>query len=158
MSASNQQLEPCPLTVHKNVEGTWDILVDGELTNPRMTLWTEAGANEVIRRIHDVYSRSRVSAGGVVAMVDEKEMVEALAALAHEQWSGWMRYLFSNVVVSNKGAIDYRSRWQRQIKQSYLELSEEEKESDRQEARRMIEVFRSITAATASPAAPKEES
>jgi hypothetical protein len=75
------------------------------------------------------------------------EMRERLAALSHEQWSGWMRYLFSKSHPSMHGAgtifipsalVD---RWKRQMETPYAELSEEEKESDRKEAIRMIEVF-----------------
>ena len=66
------KLEPCPLSIAENVEGTWDILVDGELTNPRMTQWTAAGANEIIRRINAAYSRVSASTAPVG---DEAELV-----------------------------------------------------------------------------------
>lgn len=73
---------------------------------------------------------------------------ERLSELCHDQWSRWMEYLFSkcfaevgqfdrktgNLVVP-KWAVE---RWQRQMKTSYVELSEEEKESDRKEADRFI--------------------
>lgn len=72
---------------------------------------------------------------------------EALAALAHEQWSGWMKYLFSKcVIVTYQGGervvaeIPHwaRERWVRQMNTPYDNLSEEEKESDRAEADRVF--------------------
>lgn len=44
-----------PLTVVENAEGTWDILVSGELTHPRLTLWTKAGAEQIVKIIHGAY-------------------------------------------------------------------------------------------------------
>ena len=74
---------------------------------------------------------------------------EQLSAIAHEQWSGWMEYLFSKcvnpvepdtgTVVIPKWAVD---RWTRQMKTPYSQLPEDEKESDRMEADRAIEVFK----------------
>ncbi len=75
--------------------------------------------------------------------MDDK-LVEALADLAHEQWSGWMKYMFSKGV-EHFGRwtmpSDSLQRWQRQMNTPYEELPEKEKESDRVEAKRMIEVF-----------------
>lgn len=62
----------CPLRVVQNIEGTWDILVDGQLTHPRLTQWTEASAEEAVRIIHSAY----------VARLDE--MREALQIIASE--------------------------------------------------------------------------
>lgn len=81
--------------------------------------------------------------------VAEADLVEALAALAHEQWSGWMEYLFTRAVmldavmtVGGKLSDEWPERWRRQMKTSYAELSEKEKESDREEARRVIALLR----------------
>lgn len=70
------------------------------------------------------------------------EAVEELAALEHERWSGWMIYLASKcepgangTLVIPKWAVD---RWSRQAGTTYAELSEEEKESDRKEARKTL--------------------
>lgn len=67
---------------------------------------------------------------------------EALAALCHEQWSGWMRHLFSKSTPNGWGgelipgwAVN---RWMRQMNTPYEKLSEEEKESDREEADRIL--------------------
>lgn len=78
---------------------------------------------------------------------------EKLAALAHEQWSGWMRYMFNRCarqVINNYydntkeviipgWAVE---RWTRQMNTPYEDLPEEEKESDRNEADRVIQLIK----------------
>ena len=72
-------------------------------------------------------------------------MRERLAALAHKQWSGWMIYLFSKGDFNPDGTWTMPKcaveRWQRQMYSKYDMLPEEEKESDRHEANRMITVM-----------------
>ena len=71
---------------------------------------------------------------------------EELAALAHEQWSGWMKYLFSKcgpgispgTAVIPKWGVD---RWLRQMDTPYSSLSDSEKESERKEADRVLEII-----------------
>jgi superfamily I DNA and RNA helicase len=70
-------------------------------------------------------------------------MIEHLAAHAHNQWSGWMRYLFSKCELNDDGSATIPAesvkRWQRQMETDYIDLPEDEKESDRKEAREMID-------------------
>ena len=68
-------------------------------------------------------------------------MREELANLCHEQWSGWMKYLFSKMSEDKSNLGPYlfmpkwaEDRWKRQMNTAYKDLSEEEKESDRKEA------------------------
>lgn len=73
-------------------------------------------------------------------------MREKLAALCHEQWSGWMKYLFSKCPdYTETGATiinpDYENRWVRQMETPYAELSEAEKDSDRKEADRFLAIL-----------------
>ena len=72
-------------------------------------------------------------------------MREKLSEYAHNQWSGWMEYLFSKCVINENGeaiipkwAVD---RWKKQTQTPYSELSEEEKNSDRSEADGMIKIM-----------------
>lgn len=78
---------------------------------------------------------------------DIKYFKEKLAELCHNQWSGWMEYLFSKsvnpiepngTVIIPKWAVD---RWKRQMKTKYPDLSEEEKESDRSEAEKFLKIL-----------------
>lgn len=78
--------------------------------------------------------------------MDKNELRERLAKLAHEQWSGWMQYLFEKSTLNDDGtatipkwAVD---RWTRQIGTKYDDLPQEEKDSDRAEADRVIEILK----------------
>lgn len=75
-------------------------------------------------------------------MNDNAELVERLAAIEHEQWSGWMRYMFNKCEFVAVGALLIPSwavnRWTRQMETPYADLPESEKESDRVEAQRVL--------------------
>jgi len=77
--------------------------------------------------------------GGVYDMLREE-----LAKYAHEAWSGWMRYVFSESGLHSDGTmiIPKRAveRWTRQIITPYDELPEVEKDSDRDEADRILDI------------------
>ncbi len=80
--------------------------------------------------------------------VERRRMREELAELAHDQWSGWMQYLFSKGTFNNDGtwtmpawAVD---RWKKQMETSYSELSESEQESDRNEADKFLGVIKEM--------------
>lgn len=70
---------------------------------------------------------------------------EKLAALCHEQWSGWMDYLFEQGVYNADGTWTMPKwavqRWTSQMVTKYGRLSESEKESDRKEADKFIEAM-----------------
>lgn len=70
---------------------------------------------------------------------------ERLAGVQHEIWSHWMRYMFSVCVQHTDGSYTIPSeeakRWQYQMDTPYTELSEEEKQSDREQALRMISML-----------------
>lgn len=77
---------------------------------------------------------------------------EKLARYIHnENWSGWMEYMFSKCqpatgqfdkdtgeLIIPKWAVE---RWKRQMRTPYDELSEREKESDRREADRIMQIL-----------------
>ncbi len=78
------------------------------------------------------------------------ELREQLAALAHERWTEWMKYLFEKSLDSENGSIEIPSlfvaRWKRQMSTSFFDLPENEKESDRAEADKILQVIQSIDA------------
>ncbi len=79
---------------------------------------------------------------------------EALAALQHEQWSGWMIYLFSRCTSVEGGQLiprEWVERWTRQMGLPYAELTDAEKDSDRAEADRVIALFKATPADTPPP-------
>lgn len=73
---------------------------------------------------------------------------EALAKLAHEQWSGWMKYLFSKGRFNEDGSWtmpkEFVLRWDRQMKMPYSMLSDKEQESDRTEADKFLHLIHTI--------------
>lgn len=77
---------------------------------------------------------------------------EQLAALAHERWSGWMRYQFEKCLPDKDSyhVIPHglAERWKRQAGTPYADLPENEKEFDRQEADRMLAIVDAALHAT----------
>jgi hypothetical protein len=70
-------------------------------------------------------------------------LMETLASAEHERWSHWQRYLHSKCVPQgDDGSLlipaDLVKRWEKLMATPYLELSDEEKESDREQVRRYI--------------------
>ena len=63
---------------------------------------------------------------------------EELASLQHEIWAHWMRYLYRCSSLDSHGNLvipkEKKERWARQMDTKYCDLSEEEKESDREQA------------------------
>jgi hypothetical protein len=71
------------------------------------------------------------------------QLLETLAAIEHERWSHWQRYMHSKCVPQGSdGALlipaDLVRQWENQIAASYSELTEEEKESDREQVRKYL--------------------
>jgi predicted aminopeptidase len=71
-------------------------------------------------------------------------LLETLSELEHERWSHWMLYLFGKSAYNPDGSVtipaELVERWTRQAATPYSALSETEKESDRKEARKTLEV------------------
>jgi hypothetical protein len=89
--------------------------------------------------------------------MDDK-VTDELANYAHAAWSGWIGYLFAKSIANEDGTITIPQwavdRWNRQAKTPYADLPENEKDSDRDEARKMLAVIESRQAQEA----PKAES
>lgn len=70
---------------------------------------------------------------------------EILANLCHQQWSGWMDYLFGKGIFNEDGSwtmpVEFVERWWRQAQTPYSELSEGEQDSDRAEADKFLRVM-----------------
>ncbi|KKM63074.1 hypothetical protein LCGC14_1423090 [marine sediment metagenome] len=74
-----------------------------------------------------------------------KTLREKFAELAHSQWSGWMKYLFSKGEFNKNGTWTMPKwaveRWTRQMNTPYLELSESEKDNDREESDKFLKII-----------------
>ena len=79
-------------------------------------------------------------------MTEQAELFEKLAAIEHERWADWQRYLHGRCSpVFNSNADDTGQlviskkdveHWVRQIDTPYADLSEKEKQSDRDQVNR----------------------
>ena len=74
--------------------------------------------------------------------------MEELAACEHERWSHWQSYMHSQSEKKTDGTLvipaSLVTRWERLMNTEYRELSEKEKESDREQVRRYIPILQSI--------------
>lgn len=72
-------------------------------------------------------------------------LVESLAAVEHARWAHWQRYVHDKGKRRPDGAIllpaELVTRWDAQIATPYAELSEAEKESDREQVRRYLPII-----------------
>ena len=75
---------------------------------------------------------------------------EQLAAVEHERWSHWQRYVHSKCIRQPDGSLllpaDLVARWEKQIETKYEELGEQEKESDREQVRKYLPLIASALA------------
>jgi len=85
----------------------------------------------------------------------EEELIEQLSDKEHDSWARWMSYLFSKcddwyeTDVNEQGVYagkiipsELVERWQRQIETPYAELSEREKQSDRDEVAHILPIIK----------------
>jgi hypothetical protein len=76
---------------------------------------------------------------------NERVLVELLAAQSHASWSHWMTYLFSVSEKQPDGSVRIPAhlveRWERQRNTEYTQLTEQEKQSDRNQAELFIPII-----------------
>nr|WP_301294215.1 hypothetical protein [Nitrobacter winogradskyi] len=68
--------------------------------------------------------------------------MEELAALEHQRWAHWQKYVHDSGQRQPDGSIllpaEIVSRWEKQINTPYVDLSDEEKDSDREQVRKYL--------------------
>lgn len=68
--------------------------------------------------------------------------LEKLAAVEHERWSHWQRYLHEQCEIGPHGSLtipaELVERWTHQMNATYEDLSEAEKASDREQVERYL--------------------
>ena len=86
----------------------------------------------------------------------ESELKELLAAIEHQRWAGWQAYMHSLCERRDDGALvipaDRVAHWERQIATPYADLTEREKDSDREQVDRywhLVTAERSVRAVAA---------
>jgi hypothetical protein len=70
------------------------------------------------------------------------QLLEKLAAVEHERWSHWQRYMHEKGKRQPDGSLllpaELVARWNAQMNTPYAALTEEMKESDREQVRRYL--------------------
>jgi len=70
---------------------------------------------------------------------------ERISNAQHEIWAHWMNYLFSVCQENPDGTFlipaDKAERWHAQMATSYSDLTESEKDSDREQAEKIIAIL-----------------
>ena len=78
--------------------------------------------------------------------MNNEKLSENIASTMHSIWSHWMRYLFSVSIKNEDGTytipVGKVDRWQRQLETPYELLTDEEKQSDREQAIKIMNIFR----------------
>lgn len=78
------------------------------------------------------------------------ELREQLAAIEHQRWADWQRYMHDQCEPGPDGTLiipkDKVERWVRQVETVYADLPEEEKDSDRQQVDRVWHIIEGIRA------------
>jgi mannose-6-phosphate isomerase-like protein (cupin superfamily) len=67
---------------------------------------------------------------------NDNELREKLADLEHKQWAHWTKYMLENLSDREK------ARWERQIDTDYKDLSEKEKDGDREWADKVLDILK----------------
>lgn len=79
-------------------------------------------------------------------------VLETLSALEHERWCHWQRYLHSKCSRQHNGTLiipaEFVEKWEKQIQTPYVDLSEKEKESDREQVRKYLPLVAKFLAAS----------
>ena len=65
----------------------------------------------------------------------DKKILEELSELEHKQWAHWTEYMLNNLTDEDI------KRWKRQIETPYSELSEKEKDGDREWAEKVLKII-----------------
>ncbi|MDR6392468.1 hypothetical protein AB3X82_20620 [Paraburkholderia phenoliruptrix] len=76
------------------------------------------------------------------------EILEQLAAVEHERWAHWQRYMHGKAVRNSDGSLtipaELVSRWERLMETPYTELTEDERRSDREQVQRYLPLLATI--------------
>jgi hypothetical protein len=75
-------------------------------------------------------------------ILGSEKTLERLAAIEHERWAHWQRYVHDHCERREDGSLvipaELAARWEAQIETAYADLSQQEKDSDREQVRRYL--------------------
>lgn len=70
------------------------------------------------------------------------DLTDALAAVEHERWSHWQRFVHDTATRQPDGSLllpaELVEKWERQISTPFHRLSEAERDSDREQVKRYL--------------------
>lgn len=71
------------------------------------------------------------------------ELLEPLAAIEHERWAHWQEHLHSQCSKNIDGSLtiphELVERWERQMRMPYHNLSQKEKDSDKEQVKKYLD-------------------
>lgn len=83
------------------------------------------------------------------------ELYERLAAIEHERWADWQRWMHAQCFIKEDGSLvipaELVERWERQIDTPYADLTEREKQSDRDQVNRYWSLIEPLLLVTEDP-------
>lgn len=83
-------------------------------------------------------------------ILDSVDLLNALAAIEHERWAHWQRYIHNQGVRQPDGSLMIPAalvaRWDEQINTPYSQLSADEQRSDQDQVKRYLPVIREALA------------
>jgi hypothetical protein len=88
-----------------------------------------------------------VSFSSASSMAEHKtaELLERLAAIEHERWAHWQRFMHEQGERQPDGSLllpaDLVAKWDHLINTPYAQLTEKERESDRDQVRRYLPIL-----------------
>ena len=75
---------------------------------------------------------------------EHSQLLDELAAVEHERWAHWQQYLHDQCQPLEDGSLiiptELVQRWRTQITTPYADLTENEKESDREQVRKYLPI------------------
>lgn len=79
-------------------------------------------------------------------------LVDQLASIEHDRWAHWQRYMHSKATRQPDGSLiipaDLVTKWERQIAMPFAQLSETEKDSDREQVQKYLPLIKSSLSET----------
>lgn len=89
---------------------------------------------------------SLITKNKLINALFDKELLEILADNEHKRWASWQKYVHEKCIKNEDGSLTIPKEsvtwWEDEIKTSYENLTEKQKESDRIEVRTTIKIIK----------------
>jgi len=136
------ELKACPFCGGHIYAEEYPSGIDAHCTNKKCILYGKSLFCLTIDKLNTrpIEDALRADLAAAQAEVERLRDMELQADVEHEIWSSWMRYMFTCGTFNDDETwtmpSDKVERWRRQADTPYSELSEREKESDREQVRK----------------------